>query len=86
MDCQASGARVGVGDGVNVTVAGSTVGEDNSVGENDSVGVPVEAITGTTSVAIFVDVEEDADTLPVQAVTTPKRNPVIKRIDSFFIS
>jgi hypothetical protein len=86
MDCQASGARVGVADGVNVNVAGSTVGEGNSVGEDDSVGVPVGAVTVTTSVAICVSVDEDADTLPVQAATAPKRNPVIKRIDRFFIS
>jgi hypothetical protein len=86
MDCQASGARVGVADGVNVTVADRTVGEDNSVGEDDSVGVPVGASTGTASVVIFVAVDMDADTLPVQAATTLKRNPVIKTNNSFFIS
>jgi ABC-type thiamine transport system substrate-binding protein len=86
MDCQASGAKVGVADGVNVTVAESTLGEDNPVAEDGSVGIPAGAVTVAISVAIFVAVDEDADTLPVQAATTPKRNPVITRIDGFFIS
>jgi hypothetical protein len=85
MDCQASGAKVGEGDGVKVTVAGSAVGEDGSVVATlDAIAVPVSEAT-FKGFAAYVEVAVGAGALPAQAAIIAKIELASKSISSFLI-